>query len=90
MEKRLGSGAEGAGEVKKHPFFREIDWKALESKQIEPPFKPKVRSSSCINNFDVAFTNEVPTDSLPEGSVVTDNKDTHFDEFTFVAEVFIT
>ncbi|PRP78948.1 protein kinase 2 [Planoprotostelium fungivorum] len=86
VDKRLGSGPDGANEIKRHPFFKEIDWEALERKEIEPPFKPKVRSSSCVNNFDVAFTNEVPTDSLPEGSTVSDQKDTHFDEFTYTAE----
>lgn len=39
-EERLGS--EGAEEIKKHPFFKSIDFKKLLAKQIQPPFKPNV------------------------------------------------
>jgi serum/glucocorticoid-regulated kinase 2 len=39
-EERLGSG--GAEEIKKHSFFKSIDFKKLLSKQIQPPFKPNV------------------------------------------------
>ncbi len=41
--KRLGSG--GATEIRAHPFFRDIDWKKLVAKKIQPPFKPSVVSS---------------------------------------------
>ena len=42
-ERRLGSVArEGAGSaVRHHPYFKHIDWSALESLQIEPIFVPK-------------------------------------------------
>lgn len=30
------------GEITENDFFREIDWKKLERKQIEPPFKPSI------------------------------------------------
>jgi hypothetical protein len=45
MSKRLGCQP-GAGEkaIKTHPFFRSIDWIALDAKQIKPPFKPRVVS----------------------------------------------
>jgi len=35
-KKRLGY--KGAEEVKKHPFFKNIDWEALLNKEIPPPF----------------------------------------------------
>lgn len=39
-EQRLG--ANGADEVKNHPFFDKIDWDKLVLRQVEPPFKPIV------------------------------------------------
>ena len=43
---RLGchSGRLGAEEVKKHEFFKSINWKRLEAGVTEPPFVPDVRS----------------------------------------------
>lgn len=38
-------GVNGAGEIKKHPFFdKNIDFKVLLQKKIRPPFKPSVSS----------------------------------------------
>jgi hypothetical protein len=41
-ERRLGSVVrEGAGSaVRHHPYFKTIEWSALESLQIEPTFVP--------------------------------------------------
>lgn len=30
------------GNIRSHPFFKTINWQALERREIEPPFKPKV------------------------------------------------
>ena len=32
------------GNIRLHPFFKTINWPALERREIEPPFKPKVVS----------------------------------------------
>jgi serine/threonine protein kinase len=37
---RLGSGPNGAKDIKAHVFFQSIDWNRLEQKHIDPPFKP--------------------------------------------------
>ena len=44
--KRLGCVPTQGGEraVLVHPFFRDIDWVALEQKKVRPPFKPKIVS----------------------------------------------
>jgi serine/threonine protein kinase len=53
---RLGA-TDDAEELKKHPFFADIDWEALTKKLITPPFKPKLKSETDTSNFDPEFTN---------------------------------
>ncbi|KAG0178983.1 hypothetical protein DFQ28_007485 [Apophysomyces sp. BC1034] len=45
---RLGCGPDGFEQFKEHPWFRGMDWGALERKEATPPFKP----SSQESNFD--------------------------------------
>lgn len=44
--KRLGCMQSQGGEdaIRAHPFFRDIDWEALETRRVKPPFKPKIVS----------------------------------------------
>lgn len=37
---RLGSGKEGGEEIRAHPWFKEINWKKLEARQVAPPCIP--------------------------------------------------
>ena len=37
---RLGMGANGSNDIKRHPFFSGIDWWQLEIKAIPPPYIP--------------------------------------------------
>ncbi|KAI9738054.1 MAG: hypothetical protein M1818_005482 [Claussenomyces sp. TS43310] len=53
---RLGA-VDDAEELKRHPFFADIDWEALAKKSISPPFKPKLKSETDTSNFDPEFTN---------------------------------
>jgi protein-serine/threonine kinase len=53
---RLGA-QDDAEELKRHPFFADIDWEALSKKLITPPFKPKLLSETDTQNFDPEFTN---------------------------------
>lgn len=50
----------GVQDIKSHPFFAEINWNLLENREIKPPFKPRVRSATDIQNFDREFTKEAP------------------------------
>ena len=62
-------GVNGADEIKSHPFFSQnIDFDKLLQKKIQPPFKPSVASPVDVSNFDTVFTAEPPTDSVVEGS----------------------
>jgi len=52
VSRRLGCVVSQGGEqaILDHPFFKEIDWRALEAKKIRPPFKPKIVSTICIHD----------------------------------------
>ncbi|XP_017852456.1 putative protein kinase C delta type homolog [Drosophila busckii] len=56
--KRIGSQYSPAGDIADHIFFRPIDWKLLEKRQIEPPFKPQVKHPLDTQYFDRVFTRE--------------------------------
>ncbi|XP_075730323.1 uncharacterized protein LOC119164664 isoform X2 [Rhipicephalus microplus] len=59
-ETRLGMPGCPAGDVCDQPFFRNIQWEKLEKKEIEPPFKPKLKNTADVSNFDSDFTMEKP------------------------------
>ncbi|KAJ9223175.1 hypothetical protein DTO280E4_6883 [Paecilomyces variotii] len=42
--------------IKKHRFFRKIDWKALERRELEPPIKPVITDPALAENFSTDFT----------------------------------
>ena len=60
----------GFGEIKKHPFFKGIDFKAIESKKIKAPFKPALEGSFDVKNFDEEFTSEeLATSEITDASM---------------------
>ena len=55
--KRLGAkGANDINVIKTHRFFRKIDWKALERREVEPPIRPFITDPEAAENFDAGFT----------------------------------
>ncbi|MCJ1396927.1 serine/threonine protein kinase psk1 [Xylographa trunciseda] len=42
--------------IKKHRFFRKIDWKLLERRELEPPIKPVITDPELAENFASEFT----------------------------------
>lgn len=84
VEKRLGST--DSQDVKKHPFFRDIDWDKLEKKEMEPPYKPKVKSDTDTSQIDSVFLVEKAQDSLVESNLSeTLQRENAFDDFTYVS-----
>jgi len=45
-------GANGFQEVKDHAFFSDFDWKKLENREYDPAFKPPLRSTVDLQNFN--------------------------------------
>ncbi|XP_034238693.1 protein kinase C isoform X2 [Thrips palmi] len=84
--KRLGcvtsQGTEAA--IRSHPFFREMDWEALECRRVKPPFKPKIKNKKDALNFDTEFTKEEPILTPINADVVRSINQDEFKGFSFV------
>ncbi|XP_054660310.1 G protein-coupled receptor kinase 5-like isoform X6 [Grus americana] len=52
-KQRLGCGADGADEVKRHPFFKTINFKRLEAGIMTPSFVPDPRAVYCKDVLDI-------------------------------------
>ncbi|XP_064395091.1 serine/threonine-protein kinase N-like isoform X3 [Halichondria panicea] len=65
-EKRLGASERDAIDIRKQPFFRNIDWDKLYNKETPPPFRPVLRNRMDISNFDEEFTREEPILTPPK------------------------
>ncbi|XP_037038298.1 protein kinase C isoform X1 [Bradysia coprophila] len=81
--RRLGcTGNEN--QIRSHPFFKELDWTALELRRVEPPFRPKVRNPRDALNFDTEFTKEEPILTPVPGDVIRCINQEEFAGFSFV------
>ncbi|KAI8936837.1 hypothetical protein NX059_006074 [Plenodomus lindquistii] len=73
--------------IKNHRFFRKINWKALEARELEPPIQPLITDPELAENFAQDFTD------LPLSPVLTkkfddlwnDSQNNPFGGFSFVA-----
>ncbi|XP_055929106.1 serine/threonine-protein kinase Sgk2-like isoform X3 [Argiope bruennichi] len=61
--KRLGA-ANDVEDIKKHDFFKAINWADLEAKVIPPPYNPNVRGQMDLKNIDPEFIREPVPASL--------------------------
>ncbi|KAM7423114.1 hypothetical protein PAMA_010914 [Pampus argenteus] len=72
------------GDIRAHPFFKNINWLALEKKEVEPPFKPKVKSPGDCSNFDREFLSEKPRLSHADKNLIDSMDQAAFAGFSFV------
>ncbi|XP_038600651.1 serine/threonine-protein kinase N2 isoform X2 [Tachyglossus aculeatus] len=86
-ERRLGAAEKDAEDVKKHPFFRLIDWSALMAKKLKPPFVPTIRGREDVSNFDDEFTSEAPILTPPrEPRILSEEEQEMFTDFDYIAD----
>jgi serine/threonine-protein kinase Psk1 len=83
--KRLGAkGKPDVAIMKKHRFFRRIDWAKLERRELEPPIRPLITDPELAENFSTDFTNLAvsPTSERFTGGLSSTDP---FGGFSFVA-----
>ncbi|XP_003384983.1 PREDICTED: protein kinase C delta type-like [Amphimedon queenslandica] len=81
-EKRLGC-MEDRMPIRSHPFFSPIDWVKLETRESEPPFKPKVKSPGDVSNFDDDFTFQEPNLTPCDNRLVQSIDQSNFRGFSY-------
>uniref|UniRef100_G3NSB4 protein kinase C n=1 Tax=Gasterosteus aculeatus aculeatus TaxID=481459 RepID=G3NSB4_GASAC len=87
-ERRLGSGEKDAEDVKKQPFFRDVDWEDLLQRKVPPPFVPTIVGKEDVSNFDVEFTAEAPALTPPrERRTLSRKEQDHFKDFDYVSDL---
>lgn len=50
--RRLGNMKNGADDVKKHRWFKTVDWEGVPLRKLKPPIVPKVSHDGDTSNFD--------------------------------------
>lgn len=80
--KRLSDPAD----IKKHPFFKGIDWEKLYAKQVKPPYIPPVKSKVDDSQISPEFTEDSIEEAATPPSKMNQIKQQpiHFEGFTFV------
>jgi len=69
--------------IKKHPFFKKIEWDKLLLKKVKPPFIVSVKGSHDLSNFEAEMKNK-PIFTQAEGQSTTSQKDeSYFSDFTY-------
>ena len=73
--------------IKSHRFFRKIDWKKLEKRELEPPIKPLITDPELAENFSADFTDLAlsPVCSKDGKPWMDHNESNPFGGFSFVA-----
>jgi hypothetical protein len=59
--RRLGSGKADAEEIKKHPFFKDVNFDDVMNKRIPPPYFPTIVSFLSIY-LEILFFNRCATE----------------------------
>jgi len=69
-KKRLGS-KDDVNDLKDHAFFKPLSFEKLMKKEIDVPYKPKVKAGGAdTGNFDGVFTSEPVVDSVVQPSTL--------------------
>lgn len=64
--KRLGVFKGGVERIIEHTWFHRFQWEGLYDKEIVPPYKPTIKNSRDLSNFDT-YADEGGSSETPEG-----------------------
>lgn len=84
VNQRFGSGPDDADPIKRHSWFRHVNWDDVIAQRVEPPFKPHLSGDDDVSQFDTKFTKQTPIDS-PCDSLLSESANQIFLGFTYIA-----
>lgn len=70
--------------IRNHRFFRKINWKQLESRELEPPIQPLITDPELAENFAQDFT-DLPLSPVLTKNLLSEAQSNPFGGFSFVA-----
>lgn len=84
VSQRLGSGPDDGEPIKRHLYFKHINWDDVINRKLDPPFKPVLTGDDDVSQFDSKFTKQTPVDS-PDDNMLSESANMVFEGFTYVA-----
>lgn len=69
--------------IKRHPFFKAINWELLYQKKIPPPYMPEVKGKLDISQIDPVFIEEVPSLTMTGENELAPVHQQDFEGFTY-------
>ncbi|NP_001191415.1 calcium-dependent protein kinase C [Aplysia californica] len=87
--KRLGCGPNGERDIKDRAFFRPIQWERIELREVQPPYKPRIKSRKDVSNFDREFTSEAPNVTPTDKLFIMNLDQCEFSGFSYVNPEFV-
>lgn len=82
--RRLGAGEADAEDIKRHLFFKDVNFDDVYNKRIPAPYFPTIGNATDTSNFDQEFTREQPT-LTPVFQHLSDKDQKEFAGFSWVA-----
>ena len=76
----MGNSQDDALEIKRHSFFKDLNWELLASTKIQSPYKLKVSGPLDLRHFDKCFTHELIKETFDHDQ----NDEEGFVGFTYV------
>ncbi|RXG73521.1 putative protein kinase C delta type-like protein [Armadillidium vulgare] len=81
--RRIGPPYSSNGDIKCHQFFKYVDWNKIERKEVETPYKPRLRHILDVQYFDRSFTKRNAALTPLDDSILETMDQTPFKDFSY-------